>query len=192
MVLTWDEYPRFPDFRPNRESGIPQFPILAESGIGGSLPDSRRESPIPGQIGNRGNGKWGFPGLSRTRIAGPTNAVCGDRYCSVPAECFRWRCTSRLALLHGAASGAWGATPAWSTSTQQWTWRQCSLISIHGPTAPPGSVKTAFVEQMDSLAGALIHVETNLTSGKESTFDPGGTSVVEQGCARWRKAPRLA
>ena len=23
LVLTWDEYPRFPDFRPNRESGIP-------------------------------------------------------------------------------------------------------------------------------------------------------------------------
>jgi hypothetical protein len=35
----------FPDsrFRPNRESGIP--------------------SPIPGEIGNRGNGNWGFPGL---------------------------------------------------------------------------------------------------------------------------------
>ena len=39
----------FPDsrFRPNRESGIP--------------------SPILGQIGNRGNGNWGFPGLVPTR-----------------------------------------------------------------------------------------------------------------------------
>ena len=49
-----------------------RFP--AESGNGG-FPDSRsrpsREpeipSPIPGQIGNRGNGNWGFPGL-RQRV----------------------------------------------------------------------------------------------------------------------------
>jgi hypothetical protein len=38
-------------FRPSRESGIP--------------------SPFPGEIGNRGNGNWGFPGLAQagtTRI----------------------------------------------------------------------------------------------------------------------------
>ena len=46
-----------PGSRPNRETA--RFPI----------PDSRpnRESeipsPIPGQIGNRGDGNWGFPGL---------------------------------------------------------------------------------------------------------------------------------
>ena len=46
------------------------IPVPAESGNGG-FPDSRfrpsRESgipsPFPGQIGNRGNGDWGFPGL---------------------------------------------------------------------------------------------------------------------------------
>ena len=49
----------FPDsrFRPNRESGIP--------------------SPIPGQIGNRGNGNWGFPGLGRPRQ--PLLAEARDR-----------------------------------------------------------------------------------------------------------------
>ncbi len=60
--------------RPNRETGIPCFPILAESGIG--VPFSRflpnRESgipsPIPGQIGNRGNGNWGF-GPKPTELA---------------------------------------------------------------------------------------------------------------------------
>ena len=47
----------FPDSRPNRESGIP--------------------SPIPGQIGNRGNGTWGFPGLNEPRLdaKGPTYAA---------------------------------------------------------------------------------------------------------------------
>ena len=74
-------YPRFPDLRPigtpipvsrpNRETG--DFPISVPGrsglGIGNSLPVSRpnRESvipsPFPGQIGNRGNGNWGFPGL---------------------------------------------------------------------------------------------------------------------------------
>ena len=53
---------RDPDSRFPAESGnggFPRFPIPAESGIGeGNLP-----SPIPGQMGNRGNGNWGFPGL---------------------------------------------------------------------------------------------------------------------------------
>ena len=49
----------FPDsrFRPNRESGIP--------------------SPIPGQIGNRGNGNWGFPGL--LAVPPPPSAFPPDR-----------------------------------------------------------------------------------------------------------------
>ena len=34
----------------------PRFPVPAESGSG--IP-----SPFPGQIGNRGNGNWGLPGL---------------------------------------------------------------------------------------------------------------------------------
>jgi hypothetical protein len=55
--------PDFPIFGQIGNLGFPSFPIFAESGIGDSLPDSRRESPIPGQIGNRGNGNWGFPGL---------------------------------------------------------------------------------------------------------------------------------
>ncbi len=63
-------YPRFPGLRPIGAPGDSRFP--AESGNGG-FPDSRipadraRESeipsPFPGQIGNRGNGNWGFPGL---------------------------------------------------------------------------------------------------------------------------------
>jgi hypothetical protein len=55
-------------FAANRD---PDSRFPAESGIGDSLcPDSRpnRESgipsPIPGQIGNGGNGNWGFPGLT--------------------------------------------------------------------------------------------------------------------------------
>ncbi len=45
--------------RPNRETGVPDSRrIPAESGVAGGFP-----SPFPGQIGNRGNGNWGFPGL---------------------------------------------------------------------------------------------------------------------------------
>jgi hypothetical protein len=57
--------PRFP------VSG-PRFPVPAESGNGG-FPDSRfrpgesgigdSPPPFPGQIGNRGSGYWGLPGL---------------------------------------------------------------------------------------------------------------------------------
>ncbi len=43
-----------------------------------------------------GRGVYGL-GLQGT-IAGPTSAVCSDRYCSVPAACFRGRCTSALAV----------------------------------------------------------------------------------------------
>jgi hypothetical protein len=63
MLYSHKGYPRFqvpdlqrigksPDsrFRPNRESGVP--------------------SPIPGQIGNRGNRNWGFPGPSLGRSRG--------------------------------------------------------------------------------------------------------------------------
>jgi hypothetical protein len=53
-------------FPPNRESGIPRFPILAESGIGprGSLPDSRpnRESgERPGELGIWASGPRNLP-----------------------------------------------------------------------------------------------------------------------------------
>ncbi len=59
VVLTWDEYSRFPDFRPNRESGIPGFPILAESGIG-------NPGRFPAKSGMGGTGIGDF------RVCGPT------------------------------------------------------------------------------------------------------------------------
>ncbi len=67
-----------PDFPICGQSG-PRFPFPAESGNGDFpiMSDSRfrpsRKSgipspfPGPGQIGNRGNGNWGFPGLFLTR-----------------------------------------------------------------------------------------------------------------------------
>ncbi len=63
----------------NRESarGIPCFPIPAESGIGDSLP----AGAIPGQIGNRGNGNWGFgplpewPGARRRPLRGSVHTA---------------------------------------------------------------------------------------------------------------------
>ena len=64
-------YPRFPDLRPigapipvsrpNRETG--DFPIPDSRPIGPADRESEVPSPFPGQIGNRGNGNWGFPGL---------------------------------------------------------------------------------------------------------------------------------
>jgi hypothetical protein len=84
----------------------PRFPVPAESGNGDSLfPDSPRignlgfpvsrfwpdresgiPSPIPGQIGNRGNGNlnWGFPGLSTVERA----SFCRGR--PVPKRGPRW------------------------------------------------------------------------------------------------------
>ncbi len=48
----------FPDsrFRPNRESGLPS-------------------PPIPGQIGNQGNGNWGFPGLEAMYLYSGTKGI---------------------------------------------------------------------------------------------------------------------
>jgi hypothetical protein len=72
----------FPDsrFRPNRESGIP--------------------SPIPGQIGNRGNGNWGFPGPStvlrmyvlRATQASSVGWPCKGPCVELPAAAVRGLC----------------------------------------------------------------------------------------------------
>ncbi len=63
-----------------------------------------------------GQHHWHADWVSQRQAAGPgvgDARVCSERYCtanySVPAKCFRWRCMSRLALLHGVASDAWGA-----------------------------------------------------------------------------------
>ncbi len=79
--------------RPNRETGIPCFPILAESGFGKQgIPVSRfwpgpnRESgipsPIPGEIGNRGtrNGNWGFGPLAHGTCHEPLAAAADVRW----------------------------------------------------------------------------------------------------------------
>ena len=51
--------PGIPGYRPNRESGIPCFPIPAKSGIGDSLPDSRRGigDSLPDSRPNRESGE---------------------------------------------------------------------------------------------------------------------------------------
>ena len=59
------------------------------------------------------------------------------------------------------------------------------------PRAPSGRLllvarrkSYGLAERMSSLAAAPIHVETNsLTSGRKVPSNPGGTSMVEQGCA---------
>jgi hypothetical protein len=60
--------------RPNRESGIPCFPIPAKSGIGDSFPDSRpnresgeRELGISGSV-NRGSDRTGTGTVPRPRF----------------------------------------------------------------------------------------------------------------------------
>ena len=75
MMYSRRGYPRVPDLRPigtpipdsrpNRETGDFPIPDFGRIGTRGFPP------PIPGQIGNRGNGNWGFPGLhgsAQTRI----------------------------------------------------------------------------------------------------------------------------
>ena len=71
-------YPRFPDLRPIGKRAISPFPIPSrKSGI---------PSPFPGQIGNRGNGNCGFPGLmalqgqpqaEESPLAGPGQVLKG-------------------------------------------------------------------------------------------------------------------
>ncbi len=60
-------------FPPNRESGIPRFRFWPnrESGI---------PSPIPGQIGNRRNGNWGFGPLAHGTCHGPLAAAADVRW----------------------------------------------------------------------------------------------------------------
>jgi hypothetical protein len=78
--------PRFPESRsrPNRETGIPCFPIPAEL-VSRFWPnrESGIPSPIPGQIGNRGNGNWGFGPLA--------HGTCHWHEPPVAATDVRWR-----------------------------------------------------------------------------------------------------
>jgi hypothetical protein len=79
--------PRFPDLRPIGKRGISRFPIPAESGIGDSLPRSK----FPGQIGNRGNGNGGFPGLVCPESHGLGLRPSNEAGLTRPAACHHWQ-----------------------------------------------------------------------------------------------------
>jgi hypothetical protein len=64
-------------------------------------------------------GRWAGDAREPARLV---PYVVTDAVVSLRSVSAQWRCTSGLALLHGVASDAWGETPVWSASTQQWTW----------------------------------------------------------------------
>jgi hypothetical protein len=78
--------------RPNRETGVPCqcFPIrdLRIGNLGFPVSrfwptrnrESRIPSPIPGQIGNRGNGNWGFGPLAHGTCQEPLAAAADVRW----------------------------------------------------------------------------------------------------------------
>ncbi len=102
-------------------------------------------------------GRWA--GDARGTMAGPTSTECSDRYCSVPAECFRWRSTSRLALHYGVASAAWGATLA---SSAFYTTVDVAAVQLNlsmDPRHLPGSVVTALQNELKSPVSVLSETD---------------------------------
>jgi hypothetical protein len=91
-----------------------------------------------------------------------------DRYGSVPAECFRWRCTGGLALLHGVASDALvGSDPGVEYIYTAVDVAALQLIIYpwsHGPTAPPGSVALRLPGICNSIT-LLYHTGTTRFEG---------------------------
>ncbi len=85
---------RKPPARRHRETGIPCFPIPAvrESGSRSTFPilpnGNRGFLPIPGQIGNRGNGNWGCGPLAHGTCQEPL----------APAADVRWRLELEISI----------------------------------------------------------------------------------------------